>query len=267
MRWNDRSEWVWSTDRTHEPLVSPEVFARAQEVARAGMHRPTEAKRRTTKTGRRFVLSGLVVCGLCGRRMVGHFAHGTSYYRCRFAAEYALAEHIDHPKTVHLREEAVVPELDRWLAQAFAPSNLDHTCELLAATSAVDEATEARLEAARRKLHDCEARLTKYRATLDAGGDPDVVAEWIRQVQGERLAAERELARVSPATPLTKAEVRKLVKGARHMTKVLAQADPELKAQVYADLGIRLEYRPEERIVGVEVPLGACATARVGEET
>jgi hypothetical protein len=51
------------------------------------------------------------------------------------------------------------------------------------------------------------------------------------------------------------------------MTKVLAQADPDLKAQVYADLGIRLKYRPEERIVGVEVPLGACATARVGEET
>jgi hypothetical protein len=33
---------------------------------------------------------------------------------------------------------------------------------------------------------------------------------------------------------------------------VLQDADPALKAQVYADLGLRLAYRPGEKLVSVE---------------
>ena len=29
MRWNDRSEWVWSTEPTNKAIVSPETFAAA----------------------------------------------------------------------------------------------------------------------------------------------------------------------------------------------------------------------------------------------
>ncbi|MGH2747127.1 MAG: hypothetical protein ACRDKB_04290 [Actinomycetota bacterium] len=37
--------------------------------------------------------------------------------------------------------------------------------------------------------------------------------------------------------------------------------------KIYRDLGVRLEYRPDEAIVAVEVAPAACTTARVGEET
>jgi hypothetical protein len=44
-----------------------------------------------------FALRGLVICGLCQRRMQSHLVSGASYYRCRFPAEYALADRVQHP--------------------------------------------------------------------------------------------------------------------------------------------------------------------------
>lgn len=43
------------------------------------------------------------------------------YYRCRFPQEYALANKVEHPRNVYLREDAAVPRLDRWLARLFEP--------------------------------------------------------------------------------------------------------------------------------------------------
>jgi site-specific DNA recombinase len=149
-----------------------------------------------------------------------------------------------------------------------APRNLDKTLEALAAVGAVDEASDARSEAVRRKLEDCDTRLGKYRAALDSGGDPIVIAGWIQEVQGERLTAQRELARRVPSEPLNKAELRSLVRGVRDAVKMLSKADPALKAEVYQGLGLRLEYRPAERLIAVEVPLEAAwTTARVGGGT
>ena len=31
LRWNDRSDWIWSAEETHEAIITPELFARAQE--------------------------------------------------------------------------------------------------------------------------------------------------------------------------------------------------------------------------------------------
>lgn len=50
----------------------------------------------------------------------------------------------------------IVPRLDAWLAKLFDPENLDATCEALAMADGVDEAAEARLEAAWRKIVDCD---------------------------------------------------------------------------------------------------------------
>jgi hypothetical protein len=59
-----------------------------------------------------------------------------------------------------------------------------------------------------------------------------------------------------------------LVGAVRDAVKMLHKADPALKAEVYAGLGLRLEYRLETGVVAVEVPLESpCATARVGGGT
>jgi site-specific DNA recombinase len=196
--------------------------------------------------------------------MTGQHTHGRNLYRCRYPNEYALVNEVDHPRTVYVREDEVVPALDAWLARLFDPEHLDETCEALAATSGADDADEARIEAAHRKLADCDDRLGRYRAALEGGADGAVVAGWIAEVQAERQAAERVLATAQPAT-LTASDVRDLIEGLGDLRPVLADADPAHKAEVYADLGIALTYRPAERLVNVEA--APCALARVGGGT
>jgi hypothetical protein len=229
----------------------------------ASAHRPTI--RKVASDRRPYVLSGLVFCGQCGRRMQGQWNHNTAYYRCRYPNEYAIAKELDHPRTVYVREEAITEGFDAWLSQLFNEDNLDTTCEALAMAGDRDDAAEARSEAARRKLADCGQRLAKYRAALDAGADPVVAAGWMAEVQGERLRAEVELGRSQPIEGLTKEEVRTLVKGLGEIASVLRTADPKDKADIYAKLGVRITYRRDTRIVIAESNPVACATERVGE--
>lgn len=92
---NDRKAWVWSTRPSHEALVSSEDFEAVQIQLAAGAHRPVARKRR--RTDLTYVMAGRVRCTLCDRR--GHWNHHTAYYRCQYAAAYALANRVDHPKT------------------------------------------------------------------------------------------------------------------------------------------------------------------------
>jgi len=53
--------------------------------------------------------------------MQAHWANQMPYHRCRFPAEYALANKIDHPRNVFVREGEIPPGLDAWLSRQFAP--------------------------------------------------------------------------------------------------------------------------------------------------
>ena len=263
LRWNDRSAWIWSGHPTHEALLSSEDFARVQHEMGASAHRPTPKKGHSS--ARFYPLSGLVRCSACGRRMQGTWNHEMAHYRCRFPYEYALANKVDHPLAVYVKESAILPRLDTWLAELFDEDNLDATCDALAMSADTDEATEARREAARRKLADCDSRLAKYRQALDAGADAAVVAGWMAEVQGERLRAERDLGAVTPDGKLSKEQIQRLVIQLRDIASVLAMADPKDKAEIYAELGVRVNYAPHRRVIGVSA--GSCTTARVGGGT
>jgi site-specific DNA recombinase len=192
MRWNDRTNWVWSAEPTHEAIVNPETFTAAERVASVGGQRRTEQKRHTSE--RRYLLSGLVHCGVCNRRMQGQQNHGASYYRCRFPPEYALTAELAHPRNVYLAEQTVIPALDTWLARLFDADHIDETCKILAGVSEPDPSAAIRHETARRRLSACSDRLAKYRRALDAGVDAEVVGAWIREVQADHLRAEADLA-------------------------------------------------------------------------
>lgn len=125
MRWNDRSDWIWSAELSHEPIIDAEVFAWAQEQRAAGAHRPNTVKRPREK--RVDPLSGLVRCGLCGRRMQGPFIHGRNHYRRTFASEYAAKQGVDHPKSVYLREDRLTSALDEWIATLFDEDSAEAT--------------------------------------------------------------------------------------------------------------------------------------------
>jgi site-specific DNA recombinase len=136
-------------------------------------------------------------------------------------------------------------------AGIFDPDRIDATCEQLAAAASGDEAGAAELKANRRRLVECDGRLAKYRAALECGADPSVVAAWIAEVQAERAAAERSLAQLLPQQPVSATELREIVEELADIPAVLAAADPELRARVYVDLGITLTYRPAADLVTV----------------
>jgi hypothetical protein len=152
-------------------------------------------------------------------------------------------------------EDVIVPRVDSWLAKLFDHENLGSTCEALALAEGIDEATEVRLEAARRKILDCDARLAKYRAALDAGADATIVAGWMAEEQSER-----------PRAQGTSGQVRTMVLALHDIASVLATADPNLKAEVHAELGISVTYDHERQLVAVQArPTAECVNRRVGE--
>ena len=135
MRWNDASDWVWSQDRAHEPLVSVENFQAAQAMFASAKR----AARRTPAEGRNYQLAGLMRCGRCGRRMQGQWNHGKAYYRCEFTAAYPVKPVAlpAHTKSVYVKEEAVVSGLNRFLNEKLN-EDLDRTVDVLAGHHEVD---------------------------------------------------------------------------------------------------------------------------------
>jgi site-specific DNA recombinase len=82
-RWNLPDGWAISARPAHEALVSEANFIPAQDIHAARGPSP-----RTDPPGpekRRYLLSGLLVCGTCGRRMESAWSNGKPAYRCASA--------------------------------------------------------------------------------------------------------------------------------------------------------------------------------------
>ncbi|MDX6313498.1 MAG: hypothetical protein QOF44_2962 [Streptomyces sp.] len=107
--------------------------------------RSQASPRETARTTHSYAYKGVLFHKTCDRRMQGNWNNGRARYRCRFPSEYAVANKIDHPLTVYLREDAIADPLDAWLSQTFAPARIEH------ALTAMEESqpdTDRRLEAA-----------------------------------------------------------------------------------------------------------------------
>jgi site-specific DNA recombinase len=60
---------------------------------------------------RRYLLAGLLACGLCGRRMESAWSNGKPAYRCRHGRTSAMAPDPARPKNTYVREDKIVPHL------------------------------------------------------------------------------------------------------------------------------------------------------------
>jgi len=178
-------------------------------------------------TPRAYQLRGVLYCRLCGRKMQGNWNHDTAHYRCRFPNEYGLANQVQHPRTVYLRERDIVPALDRWLRRIFEPHNLEQTLDQIVAALPDDIDTIAVDKA----VADCDRKLSRYRAALEAGTDPAIVTEWIKQVQTEKTAAQAQagLLRTSRAIRMTRQQINYIVTTLTDLTAMIQNADPRDK--------------------------------------
>lgn len=161
--------------------MSKEAYEQVQLRLRA--QGPKSTGRVTVRRRHDYALKGLLFHDVSGRRMQGNWNHGKAHYRCRFPNEYAIGNELDHPLAVYVREDAILDPLDAWLAEVFSPGRVDDSLTML--ESAQPDIALAQ-EDARRVLADCERKLTRHRAALEAGADPALVAAWSREVQRER---------------------------------------------------------------------------------
>ncbi|MFI0907004.1 hypothetical protein ACH4TE_26320 [Streptomyces sioyaensis] len=54
---------------------------------------------------------------------------------------------------------------------------------------------------AQRAITECDRRITRHQAALDAGADPQLVATWINQAQAEKASARQDLLATTTAQP------------------------------------------------------------------
>jgi site-specific DNA recombinase len=259
MRWNDQAKWVTSRRIAHEPLIDDATFAQAQSLlTRRGDRRGGEHQIRRTRQP--YVFRGLIYCAICDRRMQGQYSHGSAYYRCRFPQEYALANRVEHPRNVIMREDVLVDPLDAWLATALAPAQRDQTVAAMAAEADTDQ-IDPTASHAQHVITECDAKLERYRQALDAGADPAVVATWIEQTQTDRAKGQTVLgAATSQANRprrMSREQINELVRTLGDIVATLSEADPADKAEVYRQLGLRLTYHPETQTVHAEANLNA----------
>lgn len=146
----------------HTALVTREQFDAAQTMFAANKRRAP----RTVSEGRHYLLSGLLHCGICGRRMQGQWNHGRAYYRCKYPTDYP-GTGADHPKSVYVKEEALLPGLDGWLGALFDDEHIDDTGEILAGASEPDVDAEQRQAELRDAIKECDRKIE--------GGVPDLV--------------------------------------------------------------------------------------------
>jgi len=85
-------------------------------------------------------------------------------------------------------EHDVLPTLDGWLTGLFEPSELDRTVAAVWEAQP-DDAVDPVAAGVARVVAECDAKLGRYRAALEAGTEPALVAAWTAQVQAERATA------------------------------------------------------------------------------
>ncbi|MFC6566516.1 hypothetical protein [Actinoplanes utahensis] len=161
-----------------------------------------------------------------------------------------------------LREDTLVGPLDAWLAQAFGPLHRDHTVATILEQAAIGLPVSAPMsDLGGPSLAELDAKLARYRATLDAGGDPVVVAGWIAEVETERRAVQSlERARAQKSDTdrtyrMTSDELNAMIDEVGGVVTALREANPDDKLDVYRDSGLRLTFQPESRTVRADVDL------------
>jgi site-specific DNA recombinase len=108
-RWNLPDGWVISRRPAHPALVSEADFIAVQGISAA--RGPSPAGELAGPPGRRYLLSGLLACGICGRRMESAWSHGRPAYRCRHGRTSAAPPDPGGPKYAFVREDRILPHL------------------------------------------------------------------------------------------------------------------------------------------------------------
>jgi hypothetical protein len=108
--WNLPNGWVISARPAHQALVSEADFIAAQQIRAARGPAPRDGIP-ATPDERRYLLTGLLKCGTCGRRMEPAWSNRKATYQCRHGHTSAAAPSPGRPKNAYLREYRALERL------------------------------------------------------------------------------------------------------------------------------------------------------------
>ncbi|MEU4565002.1 zinc ribbon domain-containing protein, partial [Actinoplanes sp. NPDC023936] len=255
-RWNDPSQWVWSREQSHTPLISRHLYERAQQTVKSrGTN--SEAGRAPRRTTRPYLFRGLITCGICGRRMVGNLNHGRLYYRCTASRDFVRQQQISHPPVLYLREDQIIGPVDRFLRDELTgpalTDNLRRVADAQHRAALAANNSEDDTETIRQTITDADAKIDRYRAALDAG-DPTLIAEWITETTAIKKAAQARLG-LTEAAPqrMTEDQLDAIVTAFIDLLKLIQGADPHDRAELYSRIGLRMTYQSGQKTLKAEV--------------
>ena len=248
-RWQATENWSWSEEPAWPALIEEDLFksvnARIKNSHRD--HTGTQTRRPRSEPGR-YLLSGRMRCGLCGRSMHGLTGKGKPYYRCDATrCDYARPSVEGHPPSFTIREERITATLDAWLSETFTDPDIIETtiADILQADrGAIDEPLGVKL--ARDQIQRSQTELNRLLAAIRAGMDPDLAAPETRKIQATLASAKQTITAWEGAhrtsRPLTDAQVRDAIGGTGRLVRLLKSADRPTRAALYAALNIDIRY-------------------------
>jgi site-specific DNA recombinase len=74
--------------------------------------------------------------------------------------------------------------------------NIDQTVAMLLTEQEDQQPDQPAIEHARRRIADCDCKLSQHRAALEAGADPATVSGWMREELDKKAEAQRQLDRM-----------------------------------------------------------------------
>jgi site-specific DNA recombinase len=136
-RWNLPAGWVISHRPAHPALVSEADFIAAQDAsAPRGPAGPA---------ARRYLLAGLLQCGVCGRRLESAWSNGKPAYRCRHGYTSATRPNPARPRNLYIREDTILPRLAALAILQQGSGHLPHgPAQITAPAQAADQIEQLR---------------------------------------------------------------------------------------------------------------------------
>jgi site-specific DNA recombinase len=248
-QWQDRSEWVTASSQSYEAIVDDPTWNQVQALIAANTrHNAARPGRTPRSSGRRadpsrYPLAGLVVCDCCHRRLQGNTVRGHSFYRCLLGGDYPIPAN-NHPRSLSVREDRLLPHIDRWLSQMFAPERIESTARDVVQADREAKREDPAVTRARTTIVESDRKLAKHLDGLEAGIPAEIIATRIASAQREKALAEAVLATAPPAPKaLTIDEVIETLSALGEVPKMLDSVEQTDRATLYQALGLTVIYR------------------------
>jgi site-specific DNA recombinase len=250
-------EWVVS-EVEHLPLVSDELFAKAQERFK---QRPRSNGRRGSKT---YLFTGMIRCasGHQPLAMYGRTRKGHRYMTCDYGRSYGkvAADQIEgHGQWLSVREDALLPLVERFFCERiFGPMRVDKLArQPRAHQKTAAKAANGTQKRLRDEVADLDHRIGKQIEALEQGVEPQLVSKRIEKLRRAKEAAEIELRALSPASADSGAseDASALLARLPDLGDALRNAPTKLKRQVFEAFCLQISYDKLNRRIEISATI------------